>query len=225
MNSWALRIGMLCVLSLASLQAAQPCSACHPDFAAQLGAGHPKVKATSIASCLPCHDPARKAALAPAKNAFSARIHAAHGKDGTGVACGDCHTSDARGFSVRGAKKPLGKVAADDLKATKAGMADVCGADHLAAGHAKAGVSCGGCHATRLPGRGDAVENQRCLDCHGPMEALVEKTRPKDAHLPNPHQSHYGTIACTACHLGHQPSVVMCKDCHPKFNMNISHGK
>jgi hypothetical protein len=225
MNRWALRFGMLCMLSFATLQAAQPCTACHPDFAAQLGGGHPKVKADSIAKCLPCHDPGRAAASAATKNPFGARIHAAHAKDGSGVACGDCHTSDARGFSVRGARKPLGRLAGEDLKAAKAAFADVAEGRHLASGHAQAGVTCAGCHASRVPGQGAAVEDERCLACHGPLEALIEKTRPKEVHLPNPHKSHYGAMACTACHLGHQPSVVMCKDCHPKFNLTISHGK
>ncbi len=224
MKGWATLLGMLCMLSLTTLQAAQPCTACHPDLSAQLGAKHPKVKAEGIAKCLPCHDSAKKTAEA-GKNAFSARLHAAHAKPDSGVTCEVCHTRDAKGFAVRGARKPLGKASAEDVKLLKETFASVAGGQFLASSHAKAGLACSGCHASRVPTKGDSVEDERCLACHGPLDTLIEKTRPKDAHLPNPHKSHYGAMACTACHFGHQPSVVMCKDCHPKFKLTISHGK
>jgi len=218
MKAWALLIGLL---TLPAFAAPPGCAACHPDLAAQLGPAHPKVKGDGIQKCLPCHDPARKGAFEAAKNPFAVKLHRGHG----GVDCAVCHAGNGKTFSVKGAKKPLGKATADDLKAARAAFADVAGGRHLASAHAKAGVSCAGCHANRVPGKGDGVEDGRCLACHGPLDALVERTRPKEAHLPNPHKSHYGEMACTACHFGHQKSVVMCKDCHPKFKLTITHGE
>jgi len=65
------------------------------------------------------------------------------------------------------------------------------------------------------------VENQRCLECHGPMEKLAQKSAPKDFPDRNPHKSHLGEIACTVCHKGHQASTVYCLDCHRNFKMSI----
>ncbi|QEM70130.1 cytochrome c3 family protein [Geobacter sp. FeAm09] len=95
----------------------------------------------------------------------------------------------------------------------------------LAAAHGKHQVACSGCHGASLPVKGAAVENDRCLACHGSYDTLAEKTKPKEPHGPNPHASHLGAIACTACHYGHRKAEIYCKDCHPKFIMKIPFGE
>ena len=40
----------------------------------------------------------------------------------------------------------------------------------------------------------------------------------------DPHKSHLGEIACTACHQGHQASKVYCLGCHTNFAMTIPGG-
>jgi hypothetical protein len=95
------------------------------------------------------------------------------------------------------------------------------GSTHLDALHGEKNVTCSGCHGDTLPVKGDTVENERCFDCHGPAEKLVEKTAPKDFPDRNPHLSHLGQINCTVCHRAHEPSVVYCLDCHKLFKMEI----
>ena len=87
--------------------------------------------------------------------------------------------------------------------------------------HAKANIACLNCHGKDLPGPDAAVENPKCLECHGPMDQLAKKTEPADFKDRNPHKSHLGEVACTICHKVHGPAKVYCLECHPKFNMKI----
>ncbi|BDU72532.1 cytochrome c3 family protein [Mesoterricola silvestris] len=196
------------------------CRACHDDFKQLLGDAHPPVKGRAIAECLPCHG------KASGKGAFSVRIHRGHSAPDSGVACAACHDFKVgRSFSVKGAKASLGKPDAADFARAREFMPVPGDSGFLASHHAKKLVSCAGCHGGAFPLRGTEVANATCLACHGTPEALAEKTRPKEAHGLNPHKSHYGDIACTACHFGHQPSVVLCKDCHPKTTLAVPFGK
>jgi len=86
-------------------------------------------------------------------------------------------------------------------------------------------VDCAGCHGKGAPKLDSTVENQRCLECHGPMEKLAKKSEPKDFPDRNPHKSHLGDIACTVCHKEHSASSVYCLECHPKFIMKIPGGE
>ncbi|MDR3670721.1 MAG: cytochrome c3 family protein [Holophaga sp.] len=195
------------------------CRACHPDFKAVLGATHPVVKAKSIAECLTCHG---KPGQVGAENAFSVRIHRAHAAPDSGVACIVCHDFKAgRSFTVKGRKQNLGKPTAADFALCKDIMATLGTAKFMASGHVDKRIGCSGCHGATFPMKGDTVENEACLACHGSYEALAEKSRVKDPKGLNPHKSHLGVIACTVCHFGHQKSVVYCRDCHPKTTLAI----
>lgn len=87
----------------------------------------------------------------------------------------------------------------------------------LPAKHAKAGVTCFDCHQEEVPSR-KAVADNSCMACHGDFAAMADLTR----DLPvNPHAApappHPGPFTCTDCHRQHQPPVVKCLQCHPKF--------
>lgn len=210
-------------LGAAPAKAPGACSACHADFKSLLGEAHPAVKGRSIAECAPCH---RKPGAAAGKNAFAVRIHRGHAAPESSVPCSACHEFKmGRSFTVKGAKGSLGKPDASDFARTRELMPVPGAPAFLATHHAGKLVSCAACHGAAFPLRGAEVANDRCLACHGPLEALAGKTKPKEAHGLNPHKSHYGEIACTACHFGHQPSVVLCKDCHPKATLVIPFDK
>ncbi len=57
------------------------------------------------------------------------------------------------------------------------------------------------------------VTKNQCLQCHGPYQALAQKTERKDAI--NPHDSHLGEVNCVECHQPQtaQPAL-MCNSCH-----------
>jgi hypothetical protein len=86
-------------------------------------------------------------------------------------------------------------------------------------------IDCASCHGKGIPESDSTVENQKCLECHGPMEKLAKKSEPKDFPDRNPHKSHLGDIACTVCHHEHSPSAVYCLECHRNFKMKIPGGK
>lgn len=202
------------------------CRPCHADFGGKLGEKHPVVKADSIAACLVCHDKSGMKKQAYGKNPFSTRIHSVHVIARSGVDCKVCHEiKPGVRFSVRGSKKSIGKPAAEDVELCTQVMASMAASKFLASGHNDKQVSCSGCHGPAFPVIGDSVENDRCLACHKSYDSLAEITKPKAPHDPNPHMSHLGAIACTACHYGHQKSVLYCKDCHPKFTLRIPFGE
>jgi hypothetical protein len=207
----------------ASAKNSGSCRPCHADFKGKLGERHPAVKVDSIGNCLPCHKAnAKKQA---GKNPFSTRIHTPHATAQSGVECKLCHEiKPGARFAVKGSKINMGKPTVEDVEASTQVMAAVAGAKFMASGHNAKRVSCSGCHGPAFPVKGDSVENDRCMACHGSYDDLAEATKPKSPHDPNPHKSHLGAISCTACHYGHQKSVLYCKDCHPKFTNRIPYG-
>lgn len=108
------------------------------------------------------------------------------------------------GYHIVEAAKPAKKAAAPPAQSQHAGK-----------------VNCAGCHGKGTPKPDSTVENQRCLECHGPMEKLAKKSEPKDFPDRNPHKSHLDDIACTVCHHEHSTSKAYCLQCHPKFQMKI----
>jgi RecJ-like exonuclease len=78
--------------------------------------------------------------------------------------------------------------------------------------HQDRGVSCADCHGKAKTSA--EVTTERCLSCHGPVEALVAKTAP--AKPVNPHESpHWGKeMDCTVCHRQHEATVNWCAYCH-----------
>lgn len=196
------------------------CATCHADFAAVLPKPHPPVKGEGLLACLECHVPAERVKAEP--NKFAARLHLAHLKGQTPMDCLICHTwnPDTR-FGLIGAQESYGAPSTDDMNLMKQMFTSAVKSAYLDARHVSKDVTCAGCHGKTLPKSGDTVENQKCLECHGPMTELVTKTAPKDFPDRNPHESHLGEIACTVCHSGHAESKVYCLECHPKFNMKI----
>jgi hypothetical protein len=82
--------------------------------------------------------------------------------------------------------------------------------------HLAAGVPCAGCHTENPPAA--AADASTCLNCHGPVSALIAKTA---GDTPNPHaQAHIGPVPCTACHHIHIASESYCNKCHT-FDMNV----
>ncbi|MCX5834339.1 MAG: cytochrome c3 family protein [Deltaproteobacteria bacterium] len=195
----------------------QSCVTCHPDFAPVLPKGHPPAAGKDIGACTTCHKPdvSGKAAA----NAFSARLHRAHeGK----TDCVLCHTwVPGKSFGLLGQKLTWGKPSKEEMALLKQVSGTWATSTYMDAGHGKKNVTCMGCHGKALPAEGDSVENDRCLECHGPLEKLQAKTAPKDLPDRNPHKSHLGDIGCTVCHKGHKESAVYCLQCHPNFQMKL----
>lgn len=82
--------------------------------------------------------------------------------------------------------------------------------------HVQLGLTCAGCHLENPPSK--EVPTEQCQTCHGDYDKLAlltEKTLPH-----NPHASHYGEPECHECHKGHQPSVLLCNDCH-SYSMTV----
>ncbi len=82
--------------------------------------------------------------------------------------------------------------------------------------HAAAGMKCETCHKSGTPQPGARVKKDVCKGCHDPAE-LAKKT---EKLSPNPHYNHLGDVSCTDCHRGHQPSRLMCNDCH-QFDLKV----
>ncbi|WLT33492.1 flavocytochrome c [Geothrix sp. PMB-07] len=83
----------------------------------------------------------------------------------------------------------------------------------LAGQHAKNGIACAECHGKGRPVKVDDNEttvNEGCVRCHGSLKEVGAKAQ---GHI-NPHVSHLGDIACTACHGGHRGSWAYCGNCH-----------
>lgn len=103
--------------------------------------------------------------------------------------------------------------------------------------HAEQNVTCQECHHHSLSGKieeglhyitGDYTlplksengERAFCLECHSPeggapsWKEIVAATNFEES---NPHDSHNGKQDCNLCHKMHEPSTVMCSQCH-SFN-------
>jgi hypothetical protein len=225
--AWMLVFALTGVASVTSAIAAAPakpssCTACHADLAAVLPKAHVPAKGNNLGACLACHKPAP--AAKPAPNAFAVAMHRGHVRATGGVECTGCHATSAKGrYGVAQGKVVL-PVDAVALAALKRAMQAPDAARFTAGLHAKANVSCGGCHGAGAAHAEREIDNARCLACHGPLATLAAKTRPAQFADRNPHESHLGEIACTACHKGHEASAVYCLDCHKKFEMTIVGG-
>lgn len=66
-----------------------------------------------------------------------------------------------------------------------------------------------GSYATPLEKR--EFSKDFCLECHDDFEAVKAATEFEES---NPHDSHNGEQECNVCHSMHQPSKVMCSECH-----------
>lgn len=217
-----LAVASLLALALAAgpALAAKACKDCHTDLAKVLPKSHPKVKNATLAGCLSCHEPDTEGK--PEKNAYPVAMHRAHMSGKGALACTECHVVKESGkLGAAGGKIVL--IADQESFDAAAGLMKQPDAARWTAGlHATSGHSCASCHGAGLPKAGAEVANDRCLTCHGPLDKLVEKTKPAQFADRNPHHSHLGDIACTTCHRGHEASAVYCLDCHPKFEMKIS---
>lgn len=200
------------------------CKSCHSDFSAVLPKSHPAVKGTELGSCTSCHKPDFSGKAA--KNAFSTRMHMAHLGEKAKLDCAACHTwTPGKAFGLKGVKGSWGAVSKEDMKLLKETFESWGKSQNMDNLHAKGNIVCMGCHGKDIPKPDSTVENQRCLECHGPLDKLAKKTEPKDFADRNPHKSHLGDIACTVCHKGHQESKVYCLDCHKNFKMSLQGAK
>jgi hypothetical protein len=148
-----------------------------------------------------------------------------HVKPESRTDCILCHSwVPGKQFGLKGSKESLGKVSKENMALFKKSFASWAASANLDAVHGKGNVVCRACHGKTLPEAGDTVENDRCLECHGPMDTLSAKSAPKDFPDRNPHKSHLGEIACTVCHHAHKPSEIYCLGCHGKFSMKIPAG-
>ena len=196
----------------------QSCKTCHSDFSSLLQKNHPKVTGATISACLPCHAPDMTGKAKPSK--FSTRIHVAHVALKGTVDCGVCHNwIRNKSFGLHGWKGSWGKPTNDDMDMLKESLDSWATGTYMDSLHAKANVTCAGCHGNMLPKSGDTLDNSRCLDCHGAIGELVRKSEPKTFPDRNPHKSHLGGIDCTVCHRAHSESKAYCLECHHNFEM------
>ncbi len=216
-------IAMLCVAVLllcgAALAANDPCANCHKDMGKVLPKEHPAVAEGGLAQCLTCHKGGTEGAAE--KNPFSTKLHTIH--LAKKVECAVCHNVETgKPFGLQGQITDWGTPKADDMKLMKEKMTSWADSKYTDNLHAKASVDCAGCHGKKAPVSDDTVENERCLQCHGPVAKLAERSANKEFPKRNPHASHYGSdIACTTCHKAHDASVVMCADCHKLWKLEI----
>ncbi len=222
---WIVVIGMLMMAlwapaALGEKAPAGSCGGCHAEWASVLPKGHPVVKGTTLGACTSCHVPDFGAGTA--NGGYTARLHRAHVDGKAALGCAACHTIAAgRSFGLAGVKGSWGSPKKDEIALLQEVMQSWGGTGTTGALHAKAGIACAPCHGKGLPRPDDTVANDRCLGCHGPMDALVQRSEPTEFKDRNPHKSHLGEIPCTVCHKGHGPSRVYCLECHRKFTMPI----
>ena len=212
------------VLSFAAHAAApgpsgsKSCHDCHENFVGVLPTTHKPVKGADLSACLKCHEPDPSAPAEP--NAFSAGLHRAHAANAVQLDCAACHVAQPEGNAAVSAGKVVLKVKEEELTTLRQAASSWMNGPYLDAIHNRADVDCAGCHGGASP-IDEEVSNERCLACHGPMDALVAKTKPAIHADRNPHESHLGEIACTVCHKAHEESQVYCLDCHKKFEMTL----
>ncbi len=195
------------------------CISCHKDIQPILPKSHKPVTGDTIGACIPCHKPDLSGKAEP--KPYASTLHRPHVGEGSQGDCLICHTHQRNIFGISGTKVNLGKIDKEDLDAMKGIFSSWAKSKNMDAIHGKADIMCSGCHENKLATKGDAVENERCLSCHGPLEALQKRSEPKDFPDRNPHKSHLGDIACTVCHHAHKPSTVYCLGCHGNFKMKI----
>jgi hypothetical protein len=106
----------------------------------------------------------------------------------------------------------------DRIAAIEHAINDPAHSSHLANVHHQKQMSCGTCHGTDLiPDANATAINAQCTACHGGFEKVA--LTHKGPSWLNPHASHLGNIACTACHAAHQESKAYCLNCHTNFDM------
>ncbi|MDR3764433.1 MAG: cytochrome c3 family protein [Acidobacteriota bacterium] len=216
-------IAMLCLGVLLTCGTAwamtDPCAGCHKDMSKVLPKEHPTVAAGGVAQCLACHNKGKEGAAE--QNPFSTKLHTVHLSKK--IDCVACHNAESgKSFGLKGDVVDWGAVKPEDVKLMQEKMNSWASSGFTDNLHARAGVDCAGCHGKKAPVSDDTVENARCLECHGPVAKLAERSANKEFPKRNPHASHYGSdIACTTCHKGHDASVVMCADCHKLWKMEI----
>lgn len=219
-------IGLSCFIagddtSEAASPLSASCNGCHTDFTSVLPKGHALVKGHDLTACTSCHAP--DWAGTAQKNAFSSRIHRAHVAPKGALDCTVCHDwVSGKKFGLLGHEGSWGKPGKDDMDLMKQIFSSWGGSNYMDSLHGQKGIVCAQCHGKNLPKAEDTVEDVKCLDCHGPLEQLAQKTGAKeDFKNRNPHKSHLGDLACTVCHKGHAESKVYCLDCHRNFKMKI----
>jgi hypothetical protein len=201
-----------------------PCASCHDRSKDLLGKDHPEAQISDMAACLSCHKPNLAGKAEP--NPFSAKLHKSHLNEPTFLECTVCHTwSPEEALGLPGQEISFGKASEQDMAFTKKIFTSWATSSYLDGLHARKDLTCSSCHGKGLAERGDLVENERCLTCHGPFEKLVQRSAPKDFPDRNPHFSHLGEIDCTVCHMGHSASSVYCLGCHPRWTMKIPGGE
>ena len=106
----------------------------------------------------------------------------------------------------------------DRIAAIERAINDPAHSSHLANFHHQKQMSCGTCHGTDLiPDANATAINAQCTACHGGFEQVA--LTHKGPTWLNPHASHLGNIACTACHAAHQELKAYCLNCHTNFDM------
>lgn len=198
------------------------CLSCHENIHTILPKQHKPVSGDTIAACNPCHKPDISGKAEP--KPYASILHRAHVGEGSNGDCMVCHTYKTGIFGILGTKVSYGRIKRDDLECIKGIFSSWVLSKNIDATHGRANILCSACHDKELPTRGDTVEDNRCLNCHGPLEALQKKTEPMDFPDRNPHKSHLGDIACTVCHHAHKPSTIYCLGCHGNFRMKIPGG-
>lgn len=197
------------------------CSHCHSKLNSMLPEKHPAVAGEKIEACFKCHEPRLSDTAEP--RPFSAKMHLKHVQPSVKLNCTGCHLWKPDGnLGLPGKHTLFGKQTAADIELNREVFISWATSSNIDALHAKKQIICSGCHGKSLPQKGDTVENERCIACHGNYEALANKTRPAQFPDRNPHQSHLGEIGCAVCHKAHKPSAVYCLNCHRKFYMKIA---
>lgn len=198
------------------------CKNCHSDFAALLPQDHTPIEGNEP-SCMACHHSDMPGT--EKKNPYLTRIHLAHQPPRGDGDCLTCHSwSVGKSYGLIGVTESWGAPTEEDMAVLKEIFQSWSNSGYLDNLHAKASISCTNCHGKKLPDLDATVDNQRCLECHGPMEQLAKITEPADFKDRNPHHSHLGEIDCTVCHKAHGESKVYCLGCHQKFAMTIPGG-
>ena len=200
------------------------CDACHLEFASVLPKGHKEVKGKgpiAIDACLACHAPGRSAVVG--KNVFSAPLHRAHLTGNAALDCAACHIwKPGKSFGLPNRPVSFGKPSRKELAIVRPIYSSWASSSFTDALHAKANITCTGCHGKNFPEEGDSVEKERCQSCHGSYEVLAAKTEPSDFPERNPHRSHMREMECAVCHKAHTASSVYCLTCHQNFQMSIA---
>ncbi len=103
------------------------------------------------------------------------------------------------------------------------------GSDLLANKHAEADLVCHDCHESSISIQAEEgwafitgnytiplekleVSRDFCLECHDDFDTAVKAAT--NFEESNPHDSHNGEMECNVCHSMHQPSEVLCSQCH-----------